>query len=142
MNTVAVETKHKNKRGTDEMVGFPASFSPIQLHNRLNRPVWLGFKLVRQEDRLLVFLCGGSEGPSLVSKNFATFVGQIVREFRLDPERAEFAELRFAAGEPEWYRWHAQWVGSAPMECCCDPVAGESGRRYLERALNCAAEAA
>ncbi|AMX01970.1 hypothetical protein [Microbulbifer thermotolerans] len=124
------------------MKGIPASFSPIQLHNRLNRPVWIGFKRAHRDKRELVFLCAGGEGDAQVSKNFETFAGQIVREFRLDPEQVDFVELRCNGEEQQWYRWHAQWVGSAPMECRAELVAGESGRRYLDQALNRSIEAA
>ncbi|MFC6978535.1 hypothetical protein ACFQH7_06680 [Microbulbifer taiwanensis] len=124
------------------MKGLPASFSPIQLHNRLNRAVWIGFKRAEQDGRELVFLCGGSDGAAQVSKNFETFAGQIVREFRLNPAEVDFVELRSDGDHHQWYRWHAQWVGSAPMECRVEEVAGESGRRYLDQALSRSVEAA
>ncbi|AOS95556.1 hypothetical protein AUP74_00079 [Microbulbifer aggregans] len=124
------------------MTGFPASFSPLQLHNRLNRLVQIGFRRVRRDGRELVFLTAGSEAGILVRKNFETFAGQIVREFRIDPAETDFIELRLEAGNPSWYRWHAHWVGSAPMECSAEPVVGESGRRYLMEALETSEEAA
>ncbi|GAB2523091.1 hypothetical protein [Microbulbifer agarilyticus] len=131
------------------MSEFPASFSPIQLHNRLNRPVWVGFKLARRGSRHLVILSAGAESGAKFSKNFETFVGQIVREFKLDPEQTDFVELRQdvvestggangigVAGEAyNWFHWHAQWVGSAPMECKADPVTSEAARNYLEEVL-------
>ncbi|MBY6191380.1 hypothetical protein [Microbulbifer agarilyticus] len=131
------------------MSEFPASFSPIQLHNRLNRPVWVGFKLARRGSRHLVMLSAGAESGAKFSKNFETFVGQIVREFKLDPEQTDFVELRqdgaegaessdgidAAAEAHNWFRWHAQWVGSAPMECKADPVTSEAARNYLEEVL-------
>ncbi|WP_406829091.1 hypothetical protein [Microbulbifer sp. ARAS458-1] len=127
------------------MSEFPASFSPIQLHNRLNRPVWVGFKMARRGSRQLVMLSAGAESGAKLSKNFETFVGQIVREFKLDPEHTDFVELRRekAGGEGatgsadahSWFRWHAQWVGSAPMECKADPVTSESARSYLDEVL-------
>ena len=118
------------------MTGLPASLSPIQLHNRLNRPVWLGFKRASVDGRELVFLSTGSERSVQISKNFETFAGQIVREFGLNPAGVDFIELRYEGDQQQWYRWHAQWVGSAPMECNAEPVVGESGRRYLDQALN------
>ena len=124
------------------MTGIPASFSPIQLHNRLNRPVWIGFRRAVQSGREMVFLCAGTEGSAQVSKNFETFAGQIVREFRINPADVDFVELRFEGDERHWYRWHAQWVGSAPMECRVEQVAGESGRRYLAEVLERTVEAA
>ncbi|SHF02589.1 hypothetical protein SAMN04487965_1196 [Microbulbifer donghaiensis] len=124
------------------MKGIPASFSPIQLHNRLNRAVWIGFNRVVQDDRELVFLCAGGEGAAQVSKNFETFAGQIVREFRINPAEVDFVELRSEGEEQQWYRWHAQWVGSAPMECKAELVASDSGRRYLAQALSRSVEAA
>lgn len=124
------------------MMAIPASFSSLQLHNRLNRLVEVGFRRVRRDGRDLVFLTAGSEAGGLVRKNFETFAGQIVREFRIDPVEADFIELRIEAGEPRWYRWHAQWVGSAPMECTAEAVEGESGRRYLTQALEASEEAA
>lgn len=117
------------------MTGLPASFSPIQLHNRLNRPVWLGFKRASVEGRELVFLSTGTERSVQISKNFETFAGQIVREFGMNPNQVDFIELRCDADGHQWYRWHAQWVGSAPMECSAELVVGESGRRYLDQAL-------
>ncbi|MFV8783564.1 hypothetical protein ACNKU7_14195 [Microbulbifer sp. SA54] len=122
------------------MTDFPESLSPIQLHNRLNRPVWIGFKLTRRGQRQLVLLSAGNAIGAQFTKNFATFVGQIVREFKLDPAQTDFVELRFeGAGnetaEHSWYRWHAQWVGSAPMECRAEPVTSESARGYLEEVL-------
>lgn len=124
------------------MADIPSTFSRIQLHNRLNRPVWLGFKRVCQDDRELVFLCGGPEGAAQINKNFETFVGQIVREFHMNPAEVDFIELRGSEDEQHWYRWHAKWVGSAPMEAHAELVVGESRRRYLTQALNCAVEAA
>ncbi|WP_346837208.1 hypothetical protein [Microbulbifer sp. SAOS-129_SWC] len=124
------------------MTGIPASLSPIQLHNRLNRPVRIGFRRIVQDGRELVFLCAGTDGSAQISKNFETFAGQIVREFRLSPADVDFVELRLAGEERHWYRWHAQWVGSAPMECRVEEVTGESGRRYLAEALNRRVEAA
>ncbi|MCW8125563.1 hypothetical protein [Microbulbifer halophilus] len=124
------------------MTDIPSSFSPIQLHNRLNRPVQIGFKRTVQDGRELVFLCAGSEGAAQVSKNFETFAGQIVREFRMEPAEVDFVELRCDGDERHWYRWHAQWVGSAPMECRAELVVGESGRRYLAQALSRTEEAA
>ena len=118
------------------MTGLPASFSPIQLHNRLNRPVWLGFKRALVDGRELVFLSTGSERSVQISKNFETFAGQIVREFGINPAEVDFIELRCEGDQHQWYRWHAQWVGSAPMECSVEPVVGESGRRYLDQALS------
>ncbi|WP_444929921.1 hypothetical protein ACJJIF_19405 [Microbulbifer sp. SSSA002] len=115
--------------------GIPLSFSPIQLHNRLNRAVWIGFKRVEQDGRTLVFLCAGDDSGAQLSKNFETFAGQIVREFDLSPAEVEFIELRVKAEESNWYRWHAQWVGSAPMDCHADLVTSESSRRYLAQAL-------
>ena len=128
------------------MPEFPASFSPIQLHNRLNRPVWVGFKMARRGNRQLVMLSAGAESSARLSKNFETFVGQIVREFKLDPEQTDFVELRQETGHSSgelsqvdqthsWFRWHAQWVGSAPMECKADPVTSEAARSYLEEVL-------
>jgi len=124
------------------MNGLPPSFSPIQLHNRLNRPVWVGFNRALQDGRELVFLCAGDEGAAQVSKNFETFAGQIVREFRINPAEVDFVELRCDGEERQWYRWHAQWVGSAPMECKAELVVGESRRRYLAEALSRGVEAA
>ncbi|WP_323845170.1 hypothetical protein [Microbulbifer magnicolonia] len=124
------------------MKGIPASFSPIQLHNRLNRAVWIGFKRAVHDGRELVFLSPGGEGAAQVSKNFETFAGQIVREFRINPAEVDFVELRSDGDEQQWYRWHAQWVGSAPMECRAELVASESGRRYLSQALSRGVEAA
>ncbi|MFD1218376.1 MULTISPECIES: hypothetical protein [Microbulbifer] len=127
------------------MTGIPTSLSPLQLHNRLNRPVWIGFKLTRRGKRQLVLLSSGSEGGAQFSKNFATFVGQIVREFELDPEQTDFVELRQPKASEQqiesdtghaWYRWHAQWVGSAPMECQADPVTSETALSYLEQILS------
>lgn len=122
------------------MTDFPASLSPVQLHNRMNRPVWIGFKLARRGKRQLVLLSAGNESGAQFTKNFATFVGQIVREFKLDPEQTDFAELRFESAGSEtvqqnWYRWHAQWVGTAPMECKAEPVTSDSARGYLDDAL-------
>lgn len=122
------------------MTNFPASLSPIELHNRLNRPVRIGFKLTQRGKRQLVLLSAGSETGAQLTKNFATFVGQIVREFALDPERTDFVELRQEKNSDEelrhcWYHWHAQWVGSAPMACKADLVTSESARNYLEEAL-------
>ena len=122
------------------MTGIPASFSPIQLHNRLNRPVWIGFKLTQRGKRQLVLLTAGDDTAARLSKNFETFVGQIVREFKLDPEQTDFVELRQEKLKSEaeahnWYRWHAHWVGSAPMECKADPVTSDAARNYLEQAL-------
>ncbi|MCQ3827948.1 hypothetical protein HXX02_00665 [Microbulbifer elongatus] len=126
------------------MSEFPASFSPIQLHNRLNRPVWVGFKIARRGSRQLVMLSAGADSGARLNKNFETFVGQIVREFKLDPEHTDFVELRQERAESEgaaagathsWFRWHAQWVGSAPMECKADPVTSESARSYLDEVL-------
>ena len=122
------------------MTGIPASFSPIQLHNRLNRPVWIGFKLTRRGQRQLVLLTAGDDSAARLSKNFETFVGQIVREFKLDPEQTDFVELRQEKGASEaeshsWFRWHAHWVGSAPMECKADPVTSDTARNYLEEVL-------
>ena len=139
------------------MSDFPASFSPIQLHNRLNRPVWVGFKMARRGNRQLVLLSAGAESGAKLSKNFETFVGQIVREFKLDPEQTDFVELRQEKGveagqeagqegatavpdrsaddSHSWFRWHAQWVGSAPVECKADPVTSEAARSYLEEVL-------
>ncbi|MGL6160599.1 hypothetical protein [Microbulbifer sp.] len=131
-----------NERGTFEMTGIPSSFSPIQLHNRLNRPVWLGFRQGQQDDRQLVFLCSGTDRAAQVCKNFETFAGQIVREFNLDPALVDFVELRCEDDEHQWYRWHAQWVGTAPMECRAEQVVGEAGRRYLAQALSRPIEAA
>lgn len=118
------------------MTGIPSSFSPIQLHNRLNRPVWLGFRQGVQDDRQLVFLCSGTDGSAQVGKNFETFAGQIVREFGFNPAGVDFVELRCEGDERHWYRWHAQWVGTAPMECYAEPVLGESGRRFLAQVLS------
>ena len=122
------------------MTGITASFSPIQLHNRLNRPVWIGFKLTQRGKRQLVLLTAGDDTAARLSKNFETFVGQIVREFKLDPEQTDFVELRqekreSEAGANSWYRWHAHWVGSAPMECKADPVTSDVARSYLEEVL-------
>lgn len=117
------------------MKGIPVSFTPIQLHNRLNRVVWIGYKRVVQDGRTLLFLCAGAESSTQLNKNFETFAGQIVREFRFDPSEVEFIELREGAEESQWYRWHAQWVGSAPMECHGDLVTSKSSRRYLAQAL-------
>lgn len=122
------------------MAGIPSSFSPIQLHNRLNRPVWIGFKLTRRGTRQLVLLTAGDDSAAKLSKNFETFVGQIVREFKLNPEQTDFVELRQDKSESEteannWFRWHAHWVGSAPMECKADPVTSDAARNYLEQAL-------
>ncbi|WOX04995.1 hypothetical protein [Microbulbifer pacificus] len=121
------------------MTGIPSSLSPIQLHNRLNRPVWIGFKLTRRGKRQLVLLSAGSESGAQLSKNFETFVGQIVREFKLDPKQTDFIELRqepLKEGQANsWFRWHAHWVGSAPMECKVDPVTSEAARSYLEDVL-------
>lgn len=124
------------------MNNMPASFSPIQLNNRLNRPVWVGFKRASQNGRNLIFLCSGGESAAQVSKNFETFAGQIVREFRIDPAEVEFAELRMEGEEQRWYRWHAQWVGSAPMECRADLVVSEAGRCQLDQLLERSVEAA
>ena len=124
------------------MTGIPSSFSPIQLHNRLNRPVWIGIQRALVDNRELIFLCAGTEGGAQVSKNFETFAGQIVREFRINPAEADFVELRCEGEERHWYRWHAQWVGSAPMECRAELVVGESGRRYLAQALSRTVQAA
>ncbi|WGL17564.1 hypothetical protein PVT68_04550 [Microbulbifer bruguierae] len=123
------------------MTGIPASLSPIQLHNRLNRPVWIGFKLSRRGKRQLVLLSAGNESGAQLSKNFETFVGQIVREFKLDPQQTDFVELRQEqrSGDIQancWYRWHAHWVGSAPMECKVDPVTSETARSYLDQVLS------
>lgn len=121
------------------MMGIPPSLSPIQLHNRLNRPVWIGFKLTRRGKRQLVLLAAGSESGAQLSKNFETFVGQIVREFKLDPQQTDFVELRQEQREEgisnNWLRWHAHWVGSAPMECRAEPVTSESARTYLDEVL-------
>ena len=122
------------------MTDFPASLSPIQLHNRLNRPVWIGYKLTRRGKRQLVLLSAGIGGGVQFTKNFATFVGQIVREFKLDPEQTDFVELRqekadSGIGQHSWYRWQAHWVGSAPMECRAEPVTSEAARGYLEEVL-------
>ena len=122
------------------MTGIPASFSPIQLHNRLNRPVWIGYKLTQRGKRQLVLLTAGDDSAAKLSKNFETFVGQIVREFKLDPEQTDFVELRQEKRESEaeansWIRWHAHWVGSAPMECKADPVTSDAARSYLEEVL-------
>ncbi|WP_160154242.1 hypothetical protein [Microbulbifer sp. ALW1] len=127
------------------MKGIPSSLSPIQLHNRLNRPVWIGFKMTRRGKRQLVLLSTGTEGGAQLSKNFETFVGQIVREFKIDPAQTDFVELRQEKGQSDigengavahsWYRWHAHWVGSAPMECRADPVTSDSACSYLEEAL-------
>ncbi|MFA0792095.1 hypothetical protein ACCI51_16215 [Microbulbifer echini] len=122
--------------------GIPANFAPIQLHNRLNRAVWIGYKRVDQDGRILFFLCAGLESGAQLNKNFETFAGQIVREFRLDPSIVEFIELRVGAEETQWYRWHAQWVGSAPMGCHGDLVTSESSRRYLTQALESSVVAA
>ncbi|WP_345548686.1 hypothetical protein [Microbulbifer aestuariivivens] len=124
------------------MSTLAASFSPLELHNRLNRLVKIGFRRVRRDGRELVFLTAGGEAGAQVRKNFETFAGQIVREFRLDPHEVDFIELRVEAGELHWYRWHAQWVGSAPMECVAEAVEGESGRRYLMQVLEASEEAA
>ncbi|WP_295803624.1 hypothetical protein [uncultured Microbulbifer sp.] len=129
------------------MTDFPASMSPIQLHNRLNRPVWIGYKLTRRGKRQLVLLSAGSGAGAQFTKNFATFVGQIVREFKLDPEQTDFVELRREktqgdATRHNWYRWHAQWVGSAPMECKAEAVTSETACGYLEEALASANAAA
>ncbi|MEX2961152.1 hypothetical protein [Microbulbifer sp. TYP-18] len=117
------------------MEAIPASFSPIQLHDRLNRPVWLGFKRVPVDGRELLFLTSGS-GSVQIGKNFETFAGQIVREFDINPADVDFVELRDEDERRHWYRWHAQWVGSAPMECRAEAVTGESRRRYLDQALH------
>ncbi len=121
------------------MTEIPSSLSPIQLHNRLNRPVWIGFKLTRRGSRKLVLLSAGSESGAQLSKNFETFVGQIVREFKLDPAQTDFVELRQEQREEglanSWLRWHAHWVGSAPMECKADPVTSEAARSYLNEVL-------
>ncbi|WHI45831.1 hypothetical protein [Microbulbifer sp. VAAF005] len=130
-----MDKKHNNNRDNLMMKGIPLSFSPIQLHNRLNRAVWIGFKRVEQDGRTLVFLCAGGDSSAQLSKNFETFAGQIVREFGFAPAEVEFIELRSKAEESHWYRWHAQWVGSAPMECHGDLVTSESSRRYLAQAL-------
>ena len=124
------------------MTGLPASLSPIQLHNRLNRPVWLGYKRALVDGRELVFLSTGAERSVQISKNFETFAGQIVREFGINPTEVDFIELRCDGDQYQWYRWHAQWVGSAPMGCSAELVVGESGRRYLDQALNGAVAAA
>ena len=122
------------------MTDFPASLSPIQLHNRLNRPVWIGFKLTQRGKRQLVLLSAGSEAGAQFTKNFATFVGQIVREFKLDPAQTDFVELRQEKGKSDmeqhnWYRWQAHWVGSAPMECKAEPVTSETACGYLNEVL-------
>jgi hypothetical protein len=104
--------------------------------------VWVGHKRVPQDGRNLIFLCSSGEGAAQVSKNFETFAGQIVREFRIDPAEVEFAELRAEGDEQQWYRWHAQWVGSAPMECRAELVTAESSRRYLAEVLSRSVEAA
>lgn len=125
------------------MTGIPASFSPIQLHNRLNRPVWIGLKMARRGKRQLVMLSAGEESAARLSKNFETFVGQIVREFKLDPEQTDFVELRQESSDSResgaevhnWYRWHAHWVGSAPVECKAEPVTSDGARSYLETIL-------
>lgn len=122
------------------MTGIPASLSPIQLHNRLNRPVWIGFKMAQRGKRQLVLLSAGEDSAARLSKNFETFVGQIVREFKLDPEQTDFVELRQEAREGgghahNWFRWHAHWVGSAPMECKADQVTSETACSYLETVL-------
>jgi len=126
------------------MTSIPSSLSPLQLHNRLNKPVWIGFKLTRRGSRKLVLLSAGSETGAQLSKNFATFVGQIVREFDLDPEGTDFVELRPSRPTSEsagadsghhWYRWQAQWVGTAPMECKAEPVTSDSACSYLEQVL-------
>ncbi|MFI2811689.1 MULTISPECIES: hypothetical protein [Microbulbifer] len=122
------------------MTDLPSSFSPIQLHNRLNRPVWLGIRRVQRDGRELVFLTASTSG--LVSKNFETFAGQVVREFHLDPAQTDFIEVRGDGEEWHWIRWHAQWVGSAPMECRSEEVVAVSSRRYLEQALEQRTEAA
>lgn len=137
-----MDYKHNNKRDNLKMKGIPVSFTPIQLHNRLNRAVWIGFKRVEQDGRTLLFLCAGSESGAQLRKNFETFAGQIVREYRFDPSEVEFIELRERAEELHWYRWHAQWVGSAPMECHGDLVTSESSRRYLSEALESSMAAA
>ncbi|WP_237055019.1 hypothetical protein [Microbulbifer sediminum] len=122
------------------MMDIPSSFSPLQLHNRLNRPVCLSIRRVEREGRQLIFLAATTSG--LISKNFETFAGQIVREFRLDPAETDFIELRESGDERQLVRWHAQWVGSAPMECHAEEVVAESSRRYLEAALEVCTEAA
>ncbi len=133
---------HNNKRDKPKMKGIPISFTPIQLHNRLNQAVWIGFRQVRQDGRTLLFLYAGTEVGAQLSKNFETFAGQIVREFRIDPAQVEFIELRKGAEESQWYRWHARWVGSAPMECHLERVTSESACRYLAEALESAMAAA
>ncbi|MCO1333867.1 hypothetical protein MO867_05890 [Microbulbifer sp. OS29] len=137
-----MDKKHNNNRDNLMMKGIPLSFSPIQLHNRLNRAVWIGFKRVEQDGRTLVFLCSGVDSGAKLSKNFETFAGQIVREFGFVPAEVEFIELREKAEQSDWYRWHAQWVGSAPMECRGDLVTSESSRRYLAQALESSMAAA
>ncbi|MBB5212081.1 hypothetical protein [Microbulbifer hydrolyticus] len=122
------------------MTGIPSFFSPIQLHNRLNRPVWIGFKLTQRGKRQLVILTAGDDNAAKLSKNFETFVGQIVREFKLDPKQTDFVELRQERHQSDeeanqWYRWHAHWVGSAPMGCKADPVNSDTARSYLEDVL-------
>ncbi|USD20664.1 hypothetical protein [Microbulbifer variabilis] len=137
-----MDNNHNNKRDNLMMKGIPVSFTPIQLHNRLNRAVWIGFKRVDQDGRILFFLCGGAESGAHLNKNFETFAGQIVREFGLDPAEVEFIELRVNAEESQWYRWHAHWVGSAPMGSHGDLVTSESSRRYLMQALESSVVAA
>lgn len=122
------------------MTDLPSSLSPIQLHNRLNRPVWIGFKLTRRGKRQLVLLSSGKDSGTQFRKNFETFVGQIVREFKLDPEQTDFVELRQGKSAEEqetnsWFRWHAQWVGSAPMECKAEAVTSAAACSFLEEAL-------
>lgn len=123
------------------MLDTTAVFAQMQLRNRLNRPVSVGYRLVVRDGHNTLFI-HSEESAARISKNFEAFAGQLVRALELDPLCTDIVELRQSGEEPRWYRWQVRWVATAPVECIAEEVSAASARRHLTALLQVQEEAA
>lgn len=108
------------------------SFEEISLENRLGQEVALGVKLINMSSRDYLFVQAPENSPSsLVAKNAEHFAHQLVRRFKLDPQKCDIVEMRPGSEGGDMLRWRFEWVGSSALAARSQNISKGSQRDFI-----------